>query len=625
MSDSIAQQIYDLLQKLLAEAQQHEQSGQADAARMEYQQIVQEVEAQISAGPPAAEQPEAYQQPAQGVEAQDSADLQDLEQPGTYQQNAEDVEAQEAIGLNWQELSGAAQAGLERLDLQELWQHLREAEQQEQDGNHDAAHVTYQETLDAIQNRRTSAVGHVDWERLVSEARAGLNRLDGERSVTIGTQALKNRDFLVAAGAFRKALGLLGQDHPTARQGLAETLYQMGREDEKQGRPLAARDQYTDALSYNPNHQEARVALQSLANIEQSRKRGSKLIIGVSLLLLLAIAGFTVIRGLAPPRKGGKPPVTSSSPTPVVGPVATPTLPATSSPTIAVSASVVVITPSPSLTVEGSPVPNATATPTDAFSQTVSLTFAGRILLENGKPFAHFRNVQLYGSMEGDQGTNHLGNVAASASGEFTIQTDKNFPFYLLWLEPAANPSQYNYIATIPGPGGEAAGSRMIRFRNPGPGNYPGNVFYIAVNISTPTDTPTATTKPTAANTPMPSPTPFPAPVLIGPDDGASVSDQALFQWRWSGGALPPNHGFEVRLWKENQADHFGAANPVSSTSLEIHFEGAYGVSLGGAGRYYWTVAVVQLQPYQRVGPEAPVRVIDIADDAPPPPPPSIH
>jgi len=101
------------------------------------------------------------------------------------------------------------------------------------------------------------------------------------------------------------------------------------------------------------------------------------------------------------------------------------------------------------------------------------------------------------------------------------------------------------------------------------------------------------------------------------------VSDRVTFVWDWRGGPLPPNYGFEVRLWKNDQTDHYGAAAAVTATRLVVNLEGAYGVSKGGTGRYYWTVAVVKLQPYERVGLEAPVRVIDIGDGGLPPPPPS--
>ena len=141
--------------------------------------------------------------------------------------------------------------------------------------------------------------------------------------------------------------------------------------------------------------------------------------------------------------------------------------------------------------------------------------------------------------------------------------------------------------------------------------------------------TPTATPKPaqptntkspatpTVAPTPaQPTATPKPAapaaPALAGPNDGAVVSGTTTFTWQWSGAPLAANEAFEVRLWKEGQPDHYGATGPVRSTSATFDVGGAYGVQQGGSGRYFWTVAVVQMDPYQRTGEEAPPRSITV-------------
>lgn len=90
------------------------------------------------------------------------------------------------------------------------------------------------------------------------------------------------------------------------------------------------------------------------------------------------------------------------------------------------------------------------------------------------------------------------------------------------------------------------------------------------------------------------------------------MSGQTTFTWNWSSPALAANQGFEVRLWKEGQPDHYGANEPVRSTSVTFDVKGAYGVQQGGAGKYYWTVAVVQLNPYQRTGIEAAPRTLHV-------------
>ncbi len=139
-------------------------------------------------------------------------------------------------------------------------------------------------------------------------------------------------------------------------------------------------------------------------------------------------------------------------------------------------------------------------------------------------------------------------------------------------------------------------------------------------NTPTPTDTPipTNTPMPTPTNTSKPTPTPTPTKTkttvarLIAPAPGSQVrSDQAVeFVWSYNG-ALAPNQGFEVRVWKDGQP-HYGAAAPVLMARASINLGGAYGVQTGGSGRYWWTVAVVQRDPYQSLGPEAAAQEIEI-------------
>ncbi|MGB3216205.1 MAG: hypothetical protein WBD79_02285, partial [Anaerolineae bacterium] len=143
---------------------------------------------------------------------------------------------------------------------------------------------------------------------------------------------------------------------------------------------------------------------------------------------------------------------------------------------------------------------------------------------------------------------------------------------------------------------------------------------------ATPTPRPkltaTPTPRPTATPTAAPKATGLPAPVLVSPWEGVKVTDQATFAWNWSGPALAANQGFEVRLWRDGQPDHYGAASPVRTTSLALNVASAYGVAQGGSGRYSWTVAVVQMEPYQRTGPDAPPRVlwIELSGGGPPTP-----
>ncbi len=113
----------------------------------------------------------------------------------------------------------------------------------------------------------------------------------------------------------------------------------------------------------------------------------------------------------------------------------------------------------------------------------------------------------------------------------------------------------------------------------------------------------------------------YPAPTLLNPPPGANVSGRVTFVWNWSGQALASNQGFEVRIWKEGQPDHYGAAEPVQTTNATIDVRGAYGVAQGGAGAYLWTVALVRRDPYQRIGPEAIPRPLIVQFEGSGPPP----
>jgi hypothetical protein len=153
------------------------------------------------------------------------------------------------------------------------------------------------------------------------------------------------------------------------------------------------------------------------------------------------------------------------------------------------------------------------------------------------------------------------------------------------------------------------------------------------VKTATPTatavQTPTFTATPTHTRTPQKTATPtrtpgrngsIRAPVLISPLPGTTVKigSNVEFVWRFDG-QLAANQGFEIRVWKEGQPAHYGAASPVRTTSAVLDLSGAYGVQLGGGGRHLWTVAVVQIEPYQALGPEAPPQTIEI-EGAPPTP-----
>jgi hypothetical protein len=105
----------------------------------------------------------------------------------------------------------------------------------------------------------------------------------------------------------------------------------------------------------------------------------------------------------------------------------------------------------------------------------------------------------------------------------------------------------------------------------------------------------------------------YPAPILVSPADRANASGQTTFSWSWDGPALAANQAFEIRIWQEGQPDHYGAAEPVRTTSVTIDVRTAYGVTQGGSGTYYWTVALVERDPYKRIGPEASPRTLAVS------------
>lgn len=133
-----------------------------------------------------------------------------------------------------------------------------------------------------------------------------------------------------------------------------------------------------------------------------------------------------------------------------------------------------------------------------------------------------------------------------------------------------------------------------------------------------PTETPSPTAKPTDTPSPKPTRTPTPtrkpftptptppsAPNLIGPSDRADASGKVTFAWSWVG-KLGQNQGFELLIWRGNNG-HNGAAPPVRGTNLELDMSGY------AEGSYFWSVVLVQLQPYQRIPfTEASPRVINV-------------
>jgi hypothetical protein len=167
---------------------------------------------------------------------------------------------------------------------------------------------------------------------------------------------------------------------------------------------------------------------------------------------------------------------------------------------------------------------------------------------------------------------------------------------------------------------------------------------------ATPTGTPTPppdTPTPTATATPTPAPTstatatvtpepptatPTAAPTQVPPTSTPSVPTGALallaprgddassgatsFEWTWSG-PLPPELGFEVRVWREGDIpagvhdavlDNLeGRVQQVGDNSYRLAVDIADAPGVGRlSGQYLWTVVLVRVSPdYQDLGTRA--------------------
>jgi serine/threonine protein kinase len=114
---------------------------------------------------------------------------------------------------------------------------------------------------------------------------------------------------------------------------------------------------------------------------------------------------------------------------------------------------------------------------------------------------------------------------------------------------------------------------------------------------------------PPATTTPTPTQFPIPAPRPVAPGGGATVRGRTTFRWTYDGPPLADNQAFEVRIvWDLRSPDHNGAASPVRATDITIDLDQVNVVRAHGVGPYYWTVAVIQVEPYAAIGPEAPLQ-----------------
>jgi hypothetical protein len=136
---------------------------------------------------------------------------------------------------------------------------------------------------------------------------------------------------------------------------------------------------------------------------------------------------------------------------------------------------------------------------------------------------------------------------------------------------------------------------------------------------------PTSTPVPEVAAEQAPPPAAVPvaiaAPELVGPPDMASIdSSRITFRWRWEG-ELQENQAFEVRGWLEGEP-HNGIHDARSTMGLQPDEDGVYELNIGFPDKFFgntwqWSVAVVQLDPYERIGPEAEPNTVIVSGGQP--------
>ena len=107
-------------------------------------------------------------------------------------------------------------------------------------------------------------------------------------------------------------------------------------------------------------------------------------------------------------------------------------------------------------------------------------------------------------------------------------------------------------------------------------------------------------------------------PELVAPEPNYTIfaNIETTFAWQWSG-TLVSNQGFEILFWPQGQpGDKRGIHDVRETQNMMPEPDGIYRLSKiiqnQGEGNYEWTVAVVQLDDYQRLV-EASPRLIKIS------------
>ncbi len=117
--------------------------------------------------------------------------------------------------------------------------------------------------------------------------------------------------------------------------------------------------------------------------------------------------------------------------------------------------------------------------------------------------------------------------------------------------------------------------------------------------IRSPRRQPTPVPQPTA--TPVEAPEVAP-PELLSPAPDARPSGIAVFEWRPSV-PLEDGQAYEIVVWssEKDPSQAWGIAPPTADTALEINLDELFASGQFREGSLYWTVLVVQKEPYTRL------------------------
>jgi hypothetical protein len=114
-------------------------------------------------------------------------------------------------------------------------------------------------------------------------------------------------------------------------------------------------------------------------------------------------------------------------------------------------------------------------------------------------------------------------------------------------------------------------------------------------------------------------------PVLMFPEnDSHHGNTRITFAWAWQG-ELQPNWGFDIRGWNGNGA-HNSIVDARATANLHPNKDGVYEFEAGvppafSATSWYWSVAVVRLEPFESLSAEAAPNLIHVDTRTPTPRP----